>query len=443
MADYQLMGNTILSAGFTEDMDENVKTRLIQLVKLVSSYVTFETSTKIADLLGFDVSLTPSSSVINDLSTACTNVNIATGTQGTVTTGLNTNTLLDVASKTNFIVSESNRVTSQTIATAVKTSLAASVSNLTTNSVKISSGQAADIQKHQDAISNACVAIWEKIYTNIETNSKLAVPKITLINDCPTISSAYFAIHANTLLTHLKNNLVDTSKYFNEYNRTDSYYTSICKLIISYSKTVDNDVLRKPIVINTFLTAFYPYFVFMFITSQIAKITEASNDKAPRIFIARRIAVITAYMFEIYFAIALLKYFPTDASGITQIVSNIQTLIKQEKIKTVTTYDSIHQTTQNNISDSKVITDNNRDITMSRNNLNKALVNDIGVNKQVGKSKAGWILSLVLLLITGCACVGMIMFLPKEKLEFVYIFIGIVFLILAIAAIVRMVKAGI
>ena len=149
---------------------------------------------------------------------------------------------------------------------------------------------------------------------------------------------------------------------------------------------------------NLFLVLMFPYFVFEYMIQCVGHVQQLVPDKAPRNFLLRRNAIAYCYMYE-YFLIKFIKAYSPDGStcfsslDAATVVRNAMLMEDSEQESDIAL---LRNQTLNNVNMSRQINDISQDIRLGRNNLNKVVVNDVGIIKKTKLAMAYMIVWCVL-----------------------------------------------
>lgn len=297
-------------------------------------------------------------------------------------------------------------------------------------------GYGTNLQPYHDIMNDVCLEIWKYHYGKLQSYMANA----SGVDQLPVIST-YERI-AGIFCDHVKNN-VDRARnsFYSKNCQEDTYFKSVHQLLMNYTNTPEaqvDPIQRNPWVMRIFLSCYFPYFMFDFILGNVALSQMNSLDKAPRFYMLRRFAVLSAYMTLFYTAYSLYDVNPSEAKFVmSQINDRLFAKEMDHDISGALTYADVHQDTTNNAMLSQDLNKINQDIVSSRSNLNKALYNDISVNSDLKRSAAiKWVwLSLLIVTIVGCALLYFFL-----DVNYLYMFCAIMAVVLVISGIVNLAK---
>ena len=235
-----------------------------------------------------------------------------------------------------------------------------------------------------------------------------------------------------------------------ELNSFSIYYQNILKQYdILCPGTLYPTAIR-----NIFAVLMFPYFVFKYIIQNIGEIHATSSQKAPRIFILRRYAIGCAYLFEYFlnkFNILTCPSSSANDSNVSPISSIMRSINDNQKIEDNNDYltetVTLRQETIQNNSDANYIAGLNYSVIQARNNLQKAITNDIKVIPQVKYSIVYLVFSIVMFCIIVIVCPLLIYFanpgaegIRKQLMKYMYVFCAVNILWLTISGIIQIIR---
>ena len=224
-------------------------------------------------------------------------------------------------------------------------------------------------------------------------------------------------------------------------NSFSLYYQAILKQYDTLNPAPNN----LPLFRNIFAVLMFPYFIYKYIIQNIGEFQATSSQKAPRIFILRRYAIGCAYLFE-YF---LNKFnLLSDTSNRNQapikaiMVSINANQIAEDSSGYLTDIVSLRQETLQNNANANTIAGLNMSVIQARNNLQKAITNDIKIIPQVKYSIVYLVISIVMFCIILIVCPVLIYFAkPESKLmKYMYIFCVVNLIWLSISGLIQIIR---
>lgn len=440
-SDYSLAGIQIFGNEFTKYLDQTVLDRMKQIILLVNSFTNFTAASKLEKLLTISLQLDSTNASIPWLTTILSNTGCNTrcadftGTKPSVCDpSLNNNgivTLADVVT---------NNLNSDSLSNDIISHLNMGSYNLEKNLLSaMTSTIDSPHQQHLTFISDICFQIFKKHYNNLFA-SKTSYP-FTGALDIQQASDTTLGKYCQDLLSRIKTVSTNASTF--NINANSDYYNSVCLEIARYANT-QAGLVKNPIFVNTFLSCYYPYIMFSFILGQIAVVNNSNSlDKAPRNFIIRRSAILCAYIFEYYMILNMYEHCNTANQQIaSNILQTINTCITNDFIPNQSvTYANLHSDTMTNIQSSNQLQNIKRDVNLSKNNLNKSVLNDVGINKSLYWSiviKWWWISLLIAYIVFGIVFIAF--FLTSENLYILASSSLIIFFIVAISIFISVIK---
>lgn len=233
----------------------------------------------------------------------------------------------------------------------------------------------------------------------------------------------------------------------NYYTTFTSYFDAVIEAILSPTAGSAVSAISGSTIPmrNIFLSAFYTYFQMRYTASLIALREDTTSDNnAPRILLVRRIAILAIYMYQYWFAyltyllLIRVDFSTTEASRMRSILDNLSTYIfEQEKETGMLDIGELHKITQTNYEKSRRVNEKYQEINLGRNNLNKAINNDVGINDQYKNARiirlliTVWVLAVIIAL-------AVLVFLKMYRIA--YIAGGANLIILVISAFVSLVR---
>jgi hypothetical protein len=297
-------------------------------------------------------------------------------------------------------------------------------------------GYGTNLEPYRDIMKDVCLEIWKYHYGKLQT----FLANASGVDQLPVIST--YERLATIFCDYVKNN-VDRSRnaFYSKNCQDDTFFKRVHQLLMNYTNTPEaqvDPIQRNPLVMRIFLSCYFPYFMFDFILGNVALAQMNSLDKAPRFFMLRRFAVLSAYMTLFYIAYSLYDVNPSEAKFVmSQINDRLFAKEMDHDISGALTYADVHQDTTNNASLSQDLNKINQDIVSSRSNLNKALYNDVSINNDLKRSVAvKWVwFSFLIVTIVGCAVLYFFL-----DVNYLYMFCAIMAVVLVISGIVNLAK---
>lgn len=275
---------------------------------------------------------------------------------------------------------------------------------------------------------NVCKQIFTTYFHHVRY---MNIPGSTIENSMTTNDISLFVQNCMQLIANIN------TSYHTTFN---SYFDDIVKTILTPTNLKNTTALR-----NIFLSAFYTYFQLRYIASLIALREDTTADNnAPRILLVRRIAILSMYIYQFWFAyLTYLQYIRIDfstaeASHMRSILDNMSTYVfNQEKETGLFDIGEVHKITQTNYEKSRMVNEKYQEINLTRNNLNKAITNDVAINSQFKNARIIKILIMTSLIVTVVA-LGVLIF--SKQYLFTYQLAGITILILLISGFVSVIS---
>lgn len=311
------------------------------------------------------------------------------------------------------------------------------------------------LNHYEDSMKVMCGFILRYIVEGIESN--------TNVNSSLTTSQR-FRSSAITLeasrgpsMSKIDELLTDVIKYTNFSPSQDAsrYISDLFDTLMNNKNILDKykatPIYLDKMMIKLVFIAYYPYFLFKYITNHIAVADLEAENKAPRNAYIRRYAVICAYVFQLYTMYTIYKlsarFYPTDPETsklrLTMDTSILYLLNEEEsQLNIESAVESLHGQTQSTFEKTRSLDSIAREIEAVRNNLKTIAMNEAELNADVAKSAtAKWVwLSFLLLYIVFAVVV--LVFLRENEMMFtgLYIVSGTLALILLIIGVVNVAK---
>lgn len=419
---YTLNGMQIFGTEFTNNIDAKYIERFKNISACINNYNNFQTHSKLENLLKMEFNLPPNNPGIEQISRILsnkfgnTNCDMFIGAEPTIclnaanSTGIVT--IPDVISVP-ITLDESNNL-SNTVINANTISLRDQI----LSSITSSDTTARDM--HKSFFRNMCLELFKAHYRKLYTNrdkfnfdNGLSVADLNNVQLTELVQNYYSIIESIS---------IDIDSF--NSNGPSNYYSIVCEEIANYSMKQTNNV-SNPIFYNLFLNCYYPYILFCYIIGQIPLIESGtSNDKAPRFFILRRLAIAFSYVFEFYTVLTLYNTCSVALKVNAELIlESVNTCMMKELLSTQnSTYTSLHSDNLTNVESSRYLADINRDISLSQNNLNKAIINDKGIEKKHKNSYVFmwlWIAFYIVFILT--FTVFVIFLNSTDKIQYMYI----------------------
>lgn len=419
---FKLNNTQIFGTEFTKNIDPKYISRFKNIILCINNYNNFQQMVKVQNIVTMDMNLSTTDLSTRQIATILSNKSAITdcgmfigdppeycnmaSNEGVVT-------VADVI--TIPITLDDNNNTSNRIVDNVYNNINVKDSLLST--VTSSDNTARD--NHKEFMKNICKEIYKEHYKQLLVHRENYIFEGGMT--APDINDDVIVTVIDEYTKEIDKVSIDVDS-FNESNSI-SYYRSICEAIARYSKAKNNHC-SNPIVYNLFLTCFYPYIWFIYISGQVALIDSGkANDKAPRIFILRRLAVMFAYVFEFYTILTIYNHcsIALKSKG-ENMLDSINTCMKQEMmLNSQVTYETLHSDNITNVQSSKDLDNMNKDIVLTQNNLNKAIINNKEIYSKYKNSYVFLWLWVALLIILNIIFVLALVFLNnKGSMQYVY-----------------------
>ena len=274
--------------------------------------------------------------------------------------------------------------------------------------------------------------IYSILLKRVQNTSVAAVYQSSFLN-INSLTSASFA--TTDLLSYISSNA-----YFDPSMDLSTYIGNIFSLVQSYVGPISD-----PLIKNIFMCAYYPYFTYNYITNFIATKTIQANNKAPRSMIVRRMAILCTYMFQVYVIYSVynmtIEWEPSSdkSAKLRMIMDNAVTqAFNQEKyMDDGLSVSDVHQEALNNFKLSDVLSKNNRDISLTRNNLNSVINEDARLTKSVNRSNISKLIWTILLIVYIVVLIALFFI---KKWDYLYIISGVFAILVCITAILGVIK---
>lgn len=302
---------------------------------------------------------------------------------------------------------------------------------------KITSTDTTALDAHKEFMKDVCSEIFKAHYEQLfESRSNyileggLSVPQLT-------------QDHITQIIPKFRTIIDSVSIDLDGFNvsKVNNYYFAVCEEISLFSRSQQNYV-ANPIFYNMFLNCFYPYIWFCYISGQIALIESGvSSDKAPRYFILRRFAVLFSYIFEFYTVMCIYANCSVSKKETAKsLIESINLCIAGElSIYNRDTYESLHSDSLANIESSKVLSNINRDIILSQNNLNKATINEKSIQSKYKNSYVFlWLWVAFLIVVVLSFSIFLYFFNSTPNIQYLYIAATVVVMAIFITLIIDM-----
>lgn len=228
-------------------------------------------------------------------------------------------------------------------------------------------------------------------------------------------------------------------------------YVSLCadaaKMFVSSNPVYDNVKQRQ--IIATFMVAFYPYLICLYISGYIRTSGETEASNKPASFVVRQFAVLSLKMFMVQTMLLLITLCSTVSLRNT-LKTSVKTLLRSiaDEYNTQEEFDTYYQQIMQLASDNKATREAIETITIdvnaAKNNVEKATAND---QRAVGAVKSAQLLMyiwLALLLIFIVAAVVLILLGKPENNMFYYLYVlcGVFLVPVFINGMVQIVRSG-
>ena len=221
-------------------------------------------------------------------------------------------------------------------------------------------------------------------------------------------------------------------------------YDLLCPSSIFSQYTISTPTTMR----NIFAILMFPYFVFKYIIQNIGEFHATSSQKAPRIFILRRYAIGCAYLFEYFLNKFNAKSCQSNDSNINYISDIMRSINTNQQSEDSNDYlteiVNLRQETIQNNTNANNIAGLNNNVIQARNNLQKAITNDIKVIPRVKYSIVYLVFSIIMFCIILIVCPLLIYFAAPTKdsklLKYMYIFCAINIFWLVISGIIQIIR---
>ena len=224
-------------------------------------------------------------------------------------------------------------------------------------------------------------------------------------------------------------------------NSFSIYYQAILKQYDTLKPAPNN----LPIFRNIFAVLMFPYFIYKYIIQNIGELQATSSQKAPRIFILRRYAIGCAYLFE-YFLNKFNLLSDTSSRNQAPIIAIMVSInanqVAEDSSGYLTDIVSLRQETLQNNTNANNIAGLNMSVIQARNNLQKAITNDIKVIPQVKYSIVYLVISIVMFCIILIICPILIYFAKPETkvMKYMYSFCAVNLIWLSISGLIQVIR---
>ena len=275
---------------------------------------------------------------------------------------------------------------------------------------------------------NICKQMLTSHYTHVRM---LNLPNMQLENN----------VTANDMNVFVQHYIQVTSNINIAYHENfPSYISEVVNAVLQPTDAKGTLALR-----NMFISCFLTYFQIRYIASMIAQNEASTADvSAPRVLLVRRIAILCMYMCQYWFVYLIyLQYIKIDfssneAAHLRSILDNLSSYVfEQEKETGLLDLDGIHKITQDNYEKSKLVNEKYQEIQLTRNNLNKAITNDMAINRRAYNARIIRILITTWVAVVVAAAIVLLFF---KKWSWFYPFAVANIAILLVSAFVSVVR---
>jgi hypothetical protein len=440
---FALTGENFFGVNNEQQLTKNIEPKYIErfknIITFISNYNNFQQHSKVEKLVKMDMNLPPQDIAFEQVSRILSNRSATSkcdsfaGMEPMFCTSSTTNPIVTVPDvmKIPMTPDANNNLSDKILLVIMRLSLRDKLLSSTT----ASDTSARDM--HKEFFRIICLEIFKTHYKALFTNrvkynfdTGLTVADLNDFQLTEILQGYYSVIETIS---------IDVDGF--NSNSYSNYYNIVCDEIVNYSKRQSNQ-LSNPIFYNMFLSCFYPYIQFSYIVGQIPMIeSNTSIDKAPRYFILRRLAIAFSYIFEFYTVLTFYNSCSISSKVMAEtILESINTCMTQEMISTSEkTYNDLHSDNLTNVETSKNLTNINRDITLSQNNLTKAIINETNIQSKYKNSFIIMWLWIALFIVFVVICAVFVIFLNNSNaIQYLYIASTLVAMAIFITIIVEM-----
>lgn len=423
---FALTGENFFGVNNEEQFIKNIEPKYIDrfknIITFISNYNNFQQHSKVEKLVKMDMNLPPQDIALDQISRILSNRSAASkcdafvGMKPAFCTISTTNPIVTVPDVISIpMTSDANNNLSDKILLII---LRMSLRDKLLSSITSSNITARDT--HKELFRIICLEIFKAHYKKLFSHrvkynfdTGLVVADLNEVQITEMLQGYYSVIETIS---------IDVDGF--NSNSYSNYYNIVCEEIATYSKRQSSQ-LSNPIFYNLFLSCFYPYIQFSYIVGQIPMIeSNTSNDKAPRYFLLRRLAIAFSYVFEFYTVLTLYNTCSISSKVTAEtILESINTCMTQEMISTdKQTYNALHSDNITNVETSRNLTNINRDISLSQNNLTKAIINEKNIQNKYKNSYVIMWLWIALFIIFVITCNMFVIFLNNSSaMQYLYI----------------------
>lgn len=427
----------VLNEFFGNDVPDNIKLRFTNI--MMSSVLNNNTANfiKIDSLLNMSMNLTQSNAALNNMVKLLS----SSGPTGSTCDVFVNNTIDSCINITNNIV---------LIPDVVDPSIARDPANNIANKIvdtlherinlgslgQITSEDLSSRDKHKSFMKDLCFEILKCHYKDMFTNNTVFQNQSVNILNIP---ENLMSIFANNYCSKIESISIDYD-YFNKRNSNDYFWTVYTELN-NYRTTVSG-LMSDNVFFVMFINCFYPYIFFNYIVGQIALINNTSSaEKAPRFFQIRRTSIVLAYLCEFTILSSVYKYCGINYKlKAEKLLETINQCLYSELIgDSDKVFKKLIDDNKTNVNFSKDLQMYGKNITLTQNNLVKALHNDNSIKNQFKNSFVLMWLWISLFIVIVVTSVVFIWFLnTKESLMgYYYLTVSIIFGIVLVSILIQ------
>ena len=315
--------------------------------------------------------------------------------------------------------------------------------------------------EYQNSMQDTCIAILEYICRSMNTLSSTINYQTTFNLDLNVLIGTPSGSTPGTIQTSVVSDIKTCIKQVVNLTNFDSTmslqtYMENCFTTMMTNATIiqengtkhfyENQVFKRLI-----LVVFCPYFVYQFILNHIPMSKLESANKAPRNAVIRRIAIQSAYTFQLYtlhtIYIMIARVMPSDNETYKlRLVMDANIMFvfnsEEEDMSLDSAYKELHTQTSQSYEKTQSLDHMSREIESVKNNLKTVAISEHKLNADISKAKAikwAWFSFLILYIVF--ACLLIFIFNKSEMgLNILYLVGGVFALVLLIVGVINLSK---
>lgn len=427
----------VINDYFGNDIPDNIKTRFTNI--LMKGFLNNNSAhfIKIDDLLNMSMNVSQSNTTLNNMVKLLS----SSGPSESICDVFVENSIDSCINRTGNIVLIPDVLDSTIIRDATN-----NISNNIVNSLHerinlgslgaITSSDFSQRENHKTFIKDLCFEILKSHYKDMYGNSTVFQNQSVNILNIP---ENLMSVHANNYCTRIDTISIDYDNFNNQ--DTNDYFWTVYTELNNYRKTTSG-LMSDNVFFVMFINCFYPYIFFNYIVSQIALINNTnSNEKAPRFFKVRRTCIVLSYLCE--FTILSSVYKNCDINyklKAEKLLESINQCLYSELIgDNEEVMKKLMDENKVNVNASKDLQMSGKNITLTQNNLVKAIHNDESIKNKFKNSFVLmwlWISLFIVIVITSIAFVWFLN--TKDSImSYYYLTVSVIFGIILVSIIIQ------